>query len=419
MEDFMPTDEERAADVRAFYGLDEHVFDENFLDADGLDANGRHYVLSIGVHPKSIKKKDCATYFEYKVRNRLNDLLRTDRNGSAGSLEKAAVVAAGLPVTERPDGTWNINKEAVVTESRFLQDIDDQGRAMDVRAFYGLDEGSTAIFPKGYLPVETVRPGATQFEINMRRHLSKLTRPKQCTAGSREAAALSEAGLPLIEHEDDKWSIDRKTARSESDLIADVTDQRNAESVLAFYGLDGKSEAIGERGVLPEKRAGRGAGPGEISTRNRLNNLTQYNRKGAGLRETAALQAAGLSVTKNKLGGYSIDREATRKAYLDRSNSSQVVGLSQGMGEMSIAAPAGSSSYPVSMSAWDTSAVQDSAGQTGGFGYPMNPAGPAREYLPIDQGYTQAGSQSQAGPSSYEGPPSHQQAGRQRKRGPK
>ncbi|WP_267717338.1 hypothetical protein [Streptomyces sp. CoH17] len=412
------TDEERAADLRAFYGLDSHVFDPRFLDANGLDVNGRHYVLSPGVFPTQAAQEDCATHFEYKVRNRLRNLTQIDRSKNAGPLEKAALVAAGLPLTEHRDGTWNIDKEAVYTEARFLKDIEDQGNAINVRKFYGLNAGSTAILPKGYLPIGTARPNATQVEIDMRFHLNELA-SRRHTAGKYEAAALRAAGMPMIEYGDDRWIIDKKAARKESALIADAEDKRNAESIMAFYGLDGKSPAIGERGVLPSKDAASDASEDEKSMREHLHKLARRDLKGAGPQVKAALEAAGLKVTKNKHGGYSIDKRATSKAYRDRPKSSQVAGLSQGMGQMSIAAPVAPSSYPVSVSSWDTSAMQGSAGHTGGFGYPVNPAGPAWEYLPTDQRYTQAGSSSQAGPSSYGGPPSHQQAGRQSKRGPK
>ncbi|MEV4048463.1 hypothetical protein [Streptomyces sp. NPDC049744] len=416
MEDFMPaTDEERAADIRAFYGLDEHVFDPSFLDENGLDTNGRHYVLSPGLLPKANSLENCATYFEYKVRNRLNTLSFSDPLKNAGPLEKEALKAAGLPLTEFSDGTWKINRNEAFPESRFFAEVGDQGSAMNVRRFYGLDEGSAAVFPKGRLPDDTVRMGATEFENQMRFHLNELTRWSRRAAGDEEAAALRAAGLPLIKRQDGKWNIDKKAALSES---ADSADKKNAESIMAFYGLDGKSPAVGDRGVLPSKYKGQGVSADEKSTRERLYNLTRLDRKGAGECETAALRAAGFIVTKNKKGGYSIDREATRKAYRDRSSSSQVVGLSQGVGDTSITASAGSSSYPVSASSWGTSAVQDSAGQTGGFGYPMNPV-QAWPHQLIAQGYTRAGSSSQAGPSSYEVPPSHQQAGRQSKRGPK
>ncbi len=327
-----------------------------------------------------------------------------------GPLTAEALEQAGLPLKPRPNGKWNIDKDKAVKESDAIEDSLDQQNADFVRAFYGLDRINPPLAHWGCLPSRAAPQDASPFNRNMREWLYGLTRSDHGGAGPLTAEALEQAGLPLKPRPDGKWNIDKDKATKEWELVADDLDQQNADRVRKFYGLDGKSPALANWGCLPSKGAPKDASVFYIKALDRLHYLTQSTR-GARSREAKALEDAGMVLIATEQGGWSIDREATRAAYRARMNRSQVDGSSQGMGQVSIAASAGSSSYPVSSSGWDP------AGQVGGLasggGYPANPA-PAGQHLPSNQGY--AVSSAQAGPAAYAGPPSQQQAGRPSRR---
>ncbi|WP_206316413.1 hypothetical protein, partial [Streptomyces sp. C1-2] len=95
----------------------------------------------------------------------------------------------------------------------------DQERATKVRQFYGLDGSPPVVAPR-YLPIGKGPKGATDFENSVRRRLENLARGEdRYTAGPEEAAALGEAGLPLLKH-GDKWIIDKAKANKEADVLS-------------------------------------------------------------------------------------------------------------------------------------------------------------------------------------------------------
>ncbi|MDX3372504.1 hypothetical protein PV387_42255 [Streptomyces sp. ME02-6987-2C] len=391
------TDQERAASVLAFYGL---------------DGSGNPAITPPGYLPS--RQRKGASPAELEIRKRLYYLACGD--ASAKQLEAATLEKAQLPLIPLGNGKWKIDKAAARKEEDIIAENKDLQLAANVREFYGIDGQSTAIVSPGLVPNQTSSTSLSHFETYMRKHLYDLS-VGRVSAGRWEAEALQQAEIPLLQREDGKWIINIEEALTEKEAKEVIADQENAAKVRAFYGIDGTTEAIGEWGVLPSEWSSPEASSLEKDMLLRLYKLS-YGESAAGELEAEALQEAGLPVIKNRKGKFFIDRDALKKASRQMTGASQDAGLSQGMGDMSIAPSPGSSSYPVSMSAWDTSAMQDSAGQTGGFDYPMNPV-QTWPHLLIDQGYTQAGSSSQVGPSSYGGPPSHQHAGRPSKRGPK
>ncbi|MFF0516960.1 hypothetical protein [Streptomyces sp. NPDC004250] len=188
----------------------------------------------------------------------------------------------------------------------------DKEHARRVREFYGLD-GTTPIVMPGYLPADTVRQGAPDFEKSMRQRLNNLTDPaNRVRAGEFEAAALQEAGLTLKQRaKGGGYLIDKASALLESEANADDRDLGYAAKVRTFYGLDGSTPIV-KRGHLPSKHAPQGASGLEKSMRRRLNNLTNDTGARAGEAEADALREAGLTLKKRENGsGYKIDREAT------------------------------------------------------------------------------------------------------------
>lgn len=203
-----PTDEERAADVRAFYGLDEHFFDENFLDANGLDANGRKWVLSAPLLPVQ-RAPEGASDFEVRMRTWLPGLTKH----GAGPLTAAALEEAGLPLKPGPNGKWKIDKDKAHKERDLVADDLDQQNADRVRKFYGLDGKSPALADWGCLPSGVAPKGATAFHKAMLERLHNLTRSDR-SAGKWEKEALEAAGLSVIENKKGGYSIDREATRA-------------------------------------------------------------------------------------------------------------------------------------------------------------------------------------------------------------
>ena len=277
MEGFMPatTDEQRAASVRAFYGLD-----------------GREPILAPGYLP-SVNAPQGAIKFERSMRNRLYDLTRG--NYGAGPLEAAALEEANLPLLQREDGRWKIDKDRAGKEVDVKADAIDQQNADTVRAFYGLD-GREPILAPGYLPNQRAPQGASKFEKSTRKRLKDLS--SNYGAGPLEAAALEEAKLPLLQREDGRWNIDKDRAGNEKDVKADAIDQQRADSVRAFYGLDGRVPVLA-RGYLPTGNAPQGASEFEKGMRKRLKDLTRGNY-GAGPLEAAALEEAKLPLLQRE-----------------------------------------------------------------------------------------------------------------------
>ncbi|MFC8566098.1 hypothetical protein ACFUIW_10070, partial [Streptomyces sp. NPDC057245] len=186
----------------------------------------------------------------------------------------------------------------------FMPKPTDEQRAASVRSFYGLD-GSEPISAWGYLPSKDAPQGASEFEKSMRHRLYDLTR-SDYGARPLEAAALREAGLPLIPREDGRWRIDKGQAGKEADLKASVLDRQNADNVRAFYGLDG-SEPEFVPGYLPSQKAPRGASNFEKSMRKRLQDLS--GTSGARPLEAAALREAGLPLIPREDGRWRIDKD--------------------------------------------------------------------------------------------------------------
>ncbi|MEU9412614.1 hypothetical protein AB0E08_43930, partial [Streptomyces sp. NPDC048281] len=366
-------DRQRAADVRAFYGLD-----------------GSAPILARGYLPSG-RVAEGAGELEKRMRLRLNDL--TDSHYGARSEEAAALQEAALPLiqTEGKDGQWHIGRAQARKEAEIKAENMDRQRAADVRAFYGLD-GSAPILARGYLPSGRVAEGAGELEKRMRLRLTDLTNSRY-GARSKEAAALQEAALPLIQFEgkDGWWYIDRAQARKVAEIKAEDMDRQRAADVRAFYGLDGSTPILA-RGYLPSGRVAEGAGELEKRMWLRLNGLTQISNS-AGPDEAAALREADLSLKPVEGNGnrWTIVRVPVGQPLNPVSDSrnlhdpgghsthgagSQIAALSQGMA-MSLTAPAVPSSYDAGLPAWDAFAVQApvamSGGFTGGGGYPGNP----------------------------------------------
>ncbi|MEV4049467.1 hypothetical protein, partial [Streptomyces sp. NPDC049744] len=338
------SDRERAASVLAFYGL---------------DGSGSPAIVPPGYLPS--RRHEGAPSAEIQLRKRLYDLARND--ASAKEWEAAALQQAGLPLISRGDGKWKIDKSAVSKEEDLRAEEKDQQLAMNVRAFYGIDGQTAATVAPGLVPNQPSR-GVDRFEAYMRRRLYDLSAGK-ASAGRWEAEALQQAEIPMLQCEDGNWIINKEAAMTEKEAKEVIEDQENAAKVKKFYGIDGKSVAIGEWGVPPSKWAPSKASSFEKTMRARLDRLSR-GENAVGELEAEALQAAGLPVIEKQKGKFFIDREALREAFRQMAGASQDAGLSQGMGDMSISAPVNPSSFPVSMSAWDTSAVQDPMGRVGG-----------------------------------------------------
>ncbi|MEV4049247.1 hypothetical protein [Streptomyces sp. NPDC049744] len=401
MESFMPkkpTDQERADSVLSFYGL---------------DGSGNPPITPLGYLPT--RERKGASPSELEIRKRLYYLARGAY--SAKQLEKAALEQARLPLKEKGNGKWIIDKETAHKEEDLLEADRDAQLAANVRAFYGIDGQFAAIVSPGLVPNGSSSMSRSGFETYMRRHLYGLSLGR-VGAGRQEAEALQQAEIPLLQREDGKWIINNEAALTEKEANEVTVDQENAANVRAFYGLDGETEAIGEWGTLPSEWSSPEASSFEKDMLLRLYDLS-CGESAAGELEAEALQEAGLPLAPNRKGKFFIDRNALKKASRQMAGASQDAGLPQGVGDMSIAAPVNASSFPVSMSAWDTSAVQDPTGRVGGpsseVGYPTNTV-PASFHLPPYQGYAPAGSSSQAGPSSYAGSSSYQHAEQQSKR---
>ncbi|WP_158713242.1 hypothetical protein [Streptomyces sp. NRRL B-12105] len=271
------TDEQRAAAVRTFYGLD-----------------GSDPILA----PKYLPSKRVpqgASRFESSMRSRLDHLARESDERYAGPLEAAALREAQLPLKERGDG-WCIDRAAASTEAEAKAVALDLQKADAVRTFYGLD-GSDPILARGYLPSEYAPQGASESEISTRSRLASLAKTKtKHNAGPYEAAALQQAQIPVKQVESGRWIIDKDLAGKESQVKAEAIDRQNAAAVRTFYGLDG-SEPILDKGSLPGRRMPRDASEFEISTRNRLYYLTrESDGSKAGPHEAAALQDALIPV---------------------------------------------------------------------------------------------------------------------------
>ncbi|MEU9222637.1 hypothetical protein AB0D47_39925 [Streptomyces sp. NPDC048376] len=401
MESFMPRhppDQERAASVLAFYGL---------------DGSGKSPIVLPGYLPS--RRYAGVSAAELRLRKRLYSLAYGD--ASAKQLEAAALEKAELPLTSHGKGKWKIDKKTARKETEFHAEEKDQDLAANVRAFYGIDGKTAAIVSPGLVPNSQPSTSLSRLETYMRGRLHDLS-IGTASAGWREAEALQQAEIPLLQREDGKWIINIEEAMTEKEASEVLEDQERAAKVRNFYGIDGTIDAIGDRGVLPNKWAPSKASSLEKDMRHRLYKLS-CGELDAGELEADALREAGLPVIKNYRGKFFIDRDALKKGSRQMAGGSQDAGLSQEMGDMSIAAPVNPLSYLVSMSAWDASAVQDPTGRVGGssseVGYPTNTV-PASFYLPHYQGYAPAGSSSQAGPSSYAGSSSHQHAEQQSKR---
>ncbi|NJP74979.1 hypothetical protein, partial [Streptomyces sp. C1-2] len=287
--------------MRTFYGL------------DGSEPVVAPRYLPSGAAPKG------ASEFEKSMRKRLNALTRDDNNAKAGPEEAAALREAGLPLLERGD-KWIIDKTKAGKETDVSAAARNDLRAADVRQFYGLD-GSPPIVAPGYLPSVRAPQGASEFEKSMRRRLYDLTQEdSRYRAGPEEAAALREAGLPLLER-GDKSIIDKTKAGKETDVSAAVRDDLRAADVRQFYGLDGSPPIVAPR-YLPSAYAPRGASEFEKSTRKRLNNLAQEgSHHRAGRLEAAALRAAGLPLLERE-GKWIIDKNNAVRALARKAVSS-------------------------------------------------------------------------------------------------
>ncbi len=285
------TDEQRAAAVRTFYGLD-----------------GSDPILA----PKYLPSKRVpqgASRFESSMRSRLDHLARESDERYAGPLEAAALREAQLPLKERGDG-WCIDRAAASTEAEAKAVALDLQKADAVRTFYGLD-GSDPILARGYLPSEYAPQGASESEISTRSRLASLAKTKtKHNAGPYEAAALQQAQIPVKQVESGRWIIDKDLAGKESQVKAEAIDRQNAAAVRTFYGLDG-SEPILDKGSLPGRRMPRDASEFEISTRNRLYYLTrESDGSKAGPHEAAALQDALIPVLSQGMEQMSVTASA-------------------------------------------------------------------------------------------------------------
>ncbi|MFI6350501.1 hypothetical protein [Streptomyces sp. NPDC050560] len=190
-------DQQRAADVRTFYGLD-----------------GSAPVVAPGYLPTRRAAKG-ASEFEKTTRSRLGKL--TQDSHKAGPEEAQALQDAGLPLKAREGSGWCIDGDAALREKDVVKAVVDQERAADVRAFYGLDGKNAPVVARGHLPTRHAPAGASEFEKATRSRLAGLV-TESYKAGPEEARALQEAGLPLKERGRGGQCIGKYAVRRESGL---------------------------------------------------------------------------------------------------------------------------------------------------------------------------------------------------------
>ncbi|MEV4049201.1 hypothetical protein, partial [Streptomyces sp. NPDC049744] len=292
MESFMPkqpTDQERADSVLSFYGL---------------DGSGNPAIVPPGYLPSRLR--EGAGRAELQIRKRLIDLARGE--GAAKQLEAAALEQAQLPLKPHGKSKWKIDKETVSQEDELRAEEKDLNLAANVRAFYGIDGQTAATVAPGLVPNQASSTSLSRFETYTRKRLYDLS-VGQASAGRWEAEALAQAEIPLLPTEGGKWIINKKAALTEKEAKEVIEDQGNAARVRAFYGIDEEAKAIGEWGVLPNKRSLPKASDFEKDMRRRLNKLAR-GELDAGELEAEALQAAGLPVTPNKKGKFFIGKDA-------------------------------------------------------------------------------------------------------------
>ncbi|MEU5629852.1 hypothetical protein [Streptomyces tendae] len=408
-----PTDEQRAKAIRTFYGLD-----------------GNQSIVAPGYLASESAPKD-ATDLEKRTRQRLHDLAKGISRYTAGPEEEAALREADLPLKQHENGKWCIDKAGANSEAEFKAFLRDRGKAYDIRTFYGLD-GNQPIVAPGYLASRSAPKDATDLEKRTRQRLHDLTKGiSRCTAGPEEEAALREADLPLKQHDNGKWCIDKAGANSEADFKAALRDRGNAYDIRTFYGLDG-NQPIVDPGYLPSGRAPQDATEFVSRTWGRLGYLSAGSiGNSAGPEEAAALREARLPLKQLDNGRWRIDKGALNRQQAQQNPanmydsgaaqgaSSQVAALSQGMEQMSVTVSADASLPAADWLAWNNTAAQESAHGVSDFsdggGYPTNPV-TAGSYLASNYGYSHEGQSSYAGSSPYaERPPSR--AGRPSKRG--
>lgn len=168
-------DEEAAERIYQYYGI-----------ADGYDA-----ITPPGLLPKQTAEADEGP-LAAQVHKRLTQLRKKGGTASAGEREREALIAARIPLIQIGD-KWKIDTDSAVKNS-------DRRAADNVRAYYGLAPGATAIGTPGQIPSRTLSEGATEFEIFMQDRLNNLvdTPTRNHAAGPEEAAALRDARLNVV-----------------------------------------------------------------------------------------------------------------------------------------------------------------------------------------------------------------------------
>ncbi|MFL4902786.1 hypothetical protein ACJ6WF_06295 [Streptomyces sp. MMS24-I2-30] len=297
---------------------------------------------------------------EVKARRRMHNLLKpVGYRASAAEVE--VLRQAGIPLLEREDGTFSIDRgvERVNNEAAAVAGFDN---ASAIATLYGLAEGSTALVPRGVLPTQR-RKGAPEGEAKARQRMHNLLKPDR-RASAAEKEVLRQAGIPLLQQKDGGFCIDPGVER-ESDEAAAVARVDSAVAIAELYGLTEGSTALVPRGVLPTWSR-KGAPEGEARARRRMHDLLKPGRR-ASAAEERVLREAGIPLLPREDGGFYIAPGVERESGVKmRVGSSAVPALLSGQWRP-VAASA--SSLPVAaVPAWPE---QLAAGAVGAVGDPF------------------------------------------------
>ncbi|QCN85708.1 hypothetical protein DDJ31_12425 [Streptomyces griseoviridis] len=266
--------------------------------------------------PYGFRPSASYTVADVRLGKRMASLASQNTESRASPEEAAALTRAGILLRTHPNGSVSIDPAAPKL-SGLTQQFSDSIFADAVRTAYGLDGQSAtdqAPITHGYLPsssaeVRGVKLGQRMF------HLSEVR--ASVRAGPEEAAALTEAGIPLVRHSNGTLSIDPTTPRL-SRLNQSVADLSNALAIRQAYGLvdrSGSDQLPIPYGFLP-KRAHTENG---VKIGQRLANLVaESTTVRAGPEEAAALTEAGIPLVRHPNGNLSIDPATPRVSQLDQ-----------------------------------------------------------------------------------------------------
>ncbi|WP_265565416.1 hypothetical protein [Streptomyces hygroscopicus] len=140
--------------------------------------------------------------------------------------------------------------------------------------------------------------------VNIGKRLHNLLRPAS-RAGEREAQALQQAGIPLMQRPGGR-GIDPSVPQARH-----FSDMTNAVAIRCLYGLDG-TPGKARCGVLPAPSVTVDVpGHGRVNIGQRLNDLLRPASK-VGNGEAQALQQAGIPLVQRPEGGWRIDPSVPR-----------------------------------------------------------------------------------------------------------